>query len=91
MAHIDLRLDGEGCWPDLGPLHQAGKLIDAMGNDTRLGIALLRRGTVAGLPSVTFRADLPDGRAVLFETSFAVLEVAVRAIRARLDAEGAAS
>jgi hypothetical protein len=84
MPTLDLKLDGDGCWPDLGQIHQAGKLLNAMGNDTVVGLALLPGGMASGEASVTIRLDLPDGRVVIAETSFALLENAVNCMRIRL-------
>jgi len=75
---INLKLDGDGAWPDLidrGVIH--------LGNDTAIGLSVLPHGMVSGKPSVMFRLDLPDGQVVCAEASWAVLAMAVRAIAAR--------
>jgi hypothetical protein len=79
MPMLNLILDGDHCWPDLDP-----KDVIHLGNDAPpIGLAVLPGGMLSGKTSVTFRIDLPDGRVVIAETSFALLETAVRAIQAR--------
>lgn len=75
---INLKLDGDGAWPDLmdrGVIH--------LGDDTEIGMCVLPAGMTSGRPSVAFRFDLPDGGAVMAEASWRVLATAVRAIAAR--------
>ena len=84
MPQLDLKLDGDGCWPDILTAHETGRLINATGNDTVVGLALLQGGMASGEASVTIRLDLPDGRVVIAETSFALLENAVNCMRIRL-------
>jgi hypothetical protein len=79
MIPMEVILDGDGCWPDLGPKRQHGQLVDA---ELR-GVAALPRGTVSGKPTVTFRVDLPDGRTVLAETTLALFLTAADAFKAR--------
>jgi hypothetical protein len=78
MPHVDLRLNGDGCWPELLAEGEAGRIIHI--RDPDLGIALLKGGMRSGLPSVMFRVPLPDGRTVMFETSLALLENSVKAM-----------
>lgn len=85
MAYLDLRLDGDGCWPELVECEERGDLIAGMGEDTTLGLALLERGMASGKPSVTIRVNLADGRVVMAQTSLELLEAAVRAMRVRID------
>lgn len=75
---INLKLDGDGAWPEL-----ADQGVIHLGNDTAIGLAVLPAGMVSGKPSVMFRLDLPDGHVVLAEASWAVLALAVRGIAAR--------
>ena len=83
MLHIDLRLHGDGSWPDLKDLRERGQVIDCSENES-IGLAFLAGGMLSGAPSVMFRLPLPDGRVVLFQTSFALLETSVRAIQGRV-------
>lgn len=74
---IELKLDGDGAWPDVDPrtaIHLA---------ETTIGMAVLGGGMMSGRESVAFRITLPDGRDVIAETSWRVLATAVRAIAAR--------
>ncbi len=75
---IDLKLDGDGAWPDLidrGVIH--------LGNGTTIGMCVLPGGMTSGRHSVSLRLDLPDGGVVVAEASWRVLAAAVRAIAAR--------
>lgn len=84
MAQLNLHLDGDNCWPDLKGQVGGPKVIH-LGNDAPpIGVAVLPHGMIpSGLPSVTFRIDLPDGRTVLAETSARLFVTAARAILAR--------
>jgi hypothetical protein len=89
MPSIDLKLDGDRCWPDLEPLRDAGRLVELMGDDAPpIGVARLAGGMVSGRSSVTLRLDLPDGRAVITETSLALFCQAADLMRARDLAQG---
>jgi hypothetical protein len=81
MPTIDLRLDQDGCWPDIGAKRQAGLLRIS---EAPIGIALLTEGMQSGRPSVSFRIDLPDGQLVLVQTSFRALYVALQAMEAKI-------
>jgi hypothetical protein len=85
MPSIDLRLDQDGCWPDIGVKQQAGLLRIS---EAPIGMALLTEGTRQGRPSVSLRIDLPGGELVLVQTSFRALFVAIRAMEARVKAKG---
>jgi hypothetical protein len=79
MPTLNLFLDGDNCWPDLHT-----KELIHLGNDAPpIGLAVLPGGMLSGRTSVSFRIDLPDGRVVIAETSFALLDTAVRTIKAR--------
>jgi hypothetical protein len=71
---MNVRLDGDGCWPDLVEKNRQGKLIDLMNGESPIQFALLRKGMASGKSSVTLRLDLPDGRTVLSQTSMALFE-----------------
>ena len=84
MIALDLRLDGDRCWPDLDD-----RRIIHLGNGAPpIGLAVLTNGTQEGRESVTIRIDLPDGRVVLAETSLRLLCMAVDAMRARYGDQG---
>lgn len=79
MLQIDIKLDGEGAWPDLAEKARRDQLIH-LGNGTSLGLAALQAGMTSGRASVAFRFDLPDGRSVLAETSLRALYSATKAL-----------
>jgi len=70
---IDLRLDGDGAWPDL----EDRPIIHL----TDIGMSGLRDGMKGGGPSIVFRLDLPDGQTVIAETSLGLLESALNALK----------
>jgi formylmethanofuran dehydrogenase subunit C len=83
MLAIDLRLDGDNCWPELAEPMRDGRVIH-LGNDAgAIGVAALGGGMVSGKTSVMLRIDLPDGRIVMAETSLALLLAAADAMRVR--------
>lgn len=84
MPQLDLKFDGDNCWPDLEKLRADGKLIDCMGNETSLEIAVLQGGMASGEASVTIRINGPDGQVVLTETSWRLFHLAARAIEAKI-------
>jgi len=77
---FEIKLDGDGCWPDL----QAKRWIP--GKIT--GGAVLANGTTEGRPTVTLRIETADGKIVLAETTLRLLDAAVRAMRARYPDDG---
>lgn len=79
MPTIDLRLDGEGAWPDLLTLRRRGKLLEP-NESSPIGLAALTKGMQSGRASVALRINLPDGRVVFAQTSLRVLWNAVKAI-----------
>jgi hypothetical protein len=82
MPVLDVRCDGDACWPDL---RDNPGLIPLMGRDAPpIGLALLPGGMTSGKASVAFRIALPDGRTVLTETSLALLDQAVAIFHASL-------
>lgn len=65
MPVINLKLNGENAWPDL-----QGKSIIHMGQGApAIEMALLDNGMESGAPSLAMRFDLPDGKALIVETS----------------------
>jgi hypothetical protein len=83
---LTVDLVGDDAWPDLKEAFEAGDIPGGLIER----IAFLAKGTTGGKPSVMllirFKDD--DGEELLLtgETTFALLETAVRAYRARLDA-----
>ncbi len=75
---INLKLDGDGAWPEL-----IDQPVIHLGNDTAIGLAVLPAGMTSGRPSVMFRLDLPDGQVVCAEASWRVLATACQGIAAR--------
>lgn len=82
MLAIDLKLDGDGAYADLDEKMGTGQLIH-LGNGARpIGITALKDGMASGRPSVMLRLDLPDGRAVLAETSLRLFLAVADVLRA---------
>ncbi|KKN18268.1 hypothetical protein LCGC14_0957570 [marine sediment metagenome] len=73
MVAMQIILDGDGCWPDL----KDRKVIHI--KDNMVSLALIKKGMKSGKSSISFRIDIDDKRTVIFETSFALLESAVKA------------
>jgi hypothetical protein len=63
---IEVRLDGDGAWPDLAQMPEANKIYM---EDSTLSIACLKNGMTSGRPSLVMRINLPDGRVLIFQTS----------------------
>jgi hypothetical protein len=80
MPVLEIHLEGDGLWPELASKREQ---IIHLTNEARISIAALPKGMSSGKTSVTMRFDLPDGRIVLAETSFALLRTAVLAIQAK--------
>ncbi len=74
MPQLTIAVDGDGAWPDLARrevvLGQWTHLSALPGGELRIGI----------------RVELPDGRVLYTETSWALLYVAAKAIEARYGA-----
>lgn len=79
MPWLDIKLDGDQCWPDL----RDGKR-EIIATET-ISVALLPGGMASGKASVAIRVDLPDGRTVIAQTSHELFEAAARAFRGRLE------
>lgn len=76
---LRVRVDGDGAWSDLA--RKPNKVLRV--SDAAVEIAALAGGMVSGRASVMLRVDLPDGRAVLIESSLRALHAAVTAIVAK--------
>ena len=79
MIGLKLILEGDGAWTDLS----VEDVIHIAGESPPLQVAVLDGGLVSGRPSVAIRADLPDGRTVVVETSARLFVTAAQAIHAR--------
>ena len=77
MPVIDLKLNGDGAWPEL-----AGRDGVVVVREP-IQIVTLDGGMASGKPSVMIRLDLPDGRLVLAETSVALFQMAAAAMTGR--------
>lgn len=76
MISLDIQLDGDGCWPDLGQ-----KLYNEA---TLTSVALLQAGTVSGKPTVSFRVETEDGHILIAQTTLSLLLSACDAMKARV-------
>lgn len=79
MISLELKLDGDGAWPELAEAIQNNLVAKAV----RLHVAGLRGGMVSGKPSVTLRLDLDDGTFAIAETSLALFLMTADALKAR--------
>lgn len=79
MIAIELKLDGDGAWPDFEYIIETDRLIEA----NALKIAALGGGMKSGNPSVSIRLDLPGGGVALAQTSLALFLMAADALKAR--------
>lgn len=82
MTSIDIQLDGDGCWKDLGDflvgtLTGVALLPDASTVDGFTGKA----GTAAAM---TLRVQLPDGKNVLALVKVELMATIVRGLQGRL-------
>jgi hypothetical protein len=75
MPSIDIRLDGDNAFPDW-----AEKRIQHF---TTFRMTGLRDGMASGKPSLMMGVETADGTVVVLETSYALLDNALRAFRAR--------
>jgi hypothetical protein len=74
--YIELKLDGEGAWPDLVEKREHGELIHVGGFE----LGALEAGMESGRPSIAIRIDLPDGRVVIAESSLRLFLTAYEAL-----------
>ncbi len=79
MIPMIIKLDGDNCWPDL----KDKKLFHLDNHSPPIQVAVLDGGMSSGRPSVAIRIDLPDGQAVIAETSARLFCTAARAIQAK--------
>lgn len=81
MPVVDLRLQGDGAFPELEGM--VGTSFLWHDPHAPLTIAYLDGGMVSGKPSLVLRVDYPGGRVALAETSVDAFLAAARAISAR--------
>lgn len=81
MTALDVKLDGDNCWPEL---KEKGFIVG-----TLVAVARLPVSTSGGRSTVAFRIELPDGRTVLAETTLRLIQTAIKAIEAREEMEQA--
>lgn len=82
MIGFDVRLDREPAFPELAERLAAGQVYH-LGNGSMIGLAALAGGMTSGRTSVVLKIELPDGRAVLAETSLALFLQAADMLRAK--------
>jgi uncharacterized protein (UPF0371 family) len=80
MPYMNIKLDGDRCWPDL-----ADKPDEQILQVQNIDVALLPGGMSSGKASVAIRINLPDGRVVIAQTSQELFDAAARAFRGRLE------
>lgn len=78
MIGMDIKLDGDGCWPEL----DVGACLDL--TDVPWKVALLQNGTVNGKPTVVLRVDVEGSRPILLQTTLALFLAAARAFEGRM-------
>lgn len=79
MPAMNIILDGDNAWPDLREKVADGTLPET----EAVSVACLPRGMNSGKPTVAIRLDLPDGTAVIGQTSLALFLTAADAFKAR--------
>jgi len=83
MTSIDIQLDGDGCWKDLGDFlvgqfTGVALLPDASAVDTFTG-------KEKAVPAMTLRVKLPDGKVVLALVKLEIMASIVRGFQGRLE------
>jgi hypothetical protein len=79
MPSIDLRLDGDGAFKDLADRPRE--------EHTSFKMTGLKRGTAAGRPTLMLACELEDGRVVFLQTTLALMENSIGALKARWEME----
>lgn len=79
MLALDIKLDGDGQWPDLAD----GKRKIHQVDDGVLRVVTLKGGMNSGAPSVMVRLDLPNGETVVAHSSVRLWQQAAAAMRGR--------
>lgn len=81
MPHMKLILDGDGAWSELISQGRESDIIHLP--EPKIEVCVLAHGMASGAPSIAMRIDLPDGKVVIAETSWALFAAAARGIAAR--------
>lgn len=87
MTSIDIKLDGDGCWPEFAPLRAAGKLVAGQITGAALlpdGEVLTPSGESRRLPIVTLRIQAGE-QTVAVLVKLDTLDMIVRAFHGRLE------
>lgn len=79
MLAMDIKLDGDGQWPDLADGKRKVHRVD----DGILRVVTLKGGLKSGNPSVALRLDLPNGETIIAQTSVRLWQQAAAAMRGR--------
>lgn len=79
MPVLKLKMEGDGCWPDLAEKIAAGELL----RSEDIELAVLSGGLVSGKPSVAIRINLDDDTVVIAETSLVLFLSAADAFKAK--------
>ncbi len=89
MTSIDIKMDGDGCWPDLKEKHAAGQVE---WHASLASVSLLPDGEVTDLtgksrrvPIVTLRIEMPDGKVALAQVKLEMLDTIVRGFKSRIE------
>ena len=88
MPVIVMKLGKEPIWPDLAERIERGEVYYLSKDAPPIQIGALQGGMTSGKPSVAIRIDLPDGKVVVAETSWALFDAAHSALRGRFGAPG---
>jgi hypothetical protein len=78
VIRLDIKLDGDGAWPDMAGAPEAK--LEA--------VSRLRFGVTSGRSSVGFRLRMPDGRLVFAQTTMRLFLTAADAFRAADEKDG---
>lgn len=79
MPSLTVHTDGENCWPDLaGHVDDPTKVVHLI--DVPVAVARLPGGMASGASRVAIRLPLPDGRALILETSLALFVAAGKSL-----------
>lgn len=76
MIALHIFINAEGMMKDV----DRSKIIEA---DKDISVGVLDAGMASGKPSVSFSFELPDGRVVFAETSYALFMACAKAFAAR--------
>ena len=86
MPIINVVFGTEPVWPELAAKYDAGEVYWLGEGAPMIQIAGLEGGMKSGKPSLVIRLELPDGKVVMAETSWALFDAAHAALRGRFGA-----